>query len=342
MEVIVKSVMANIRDVAKEANVSVATVSRVINKLPHTSEAAIEAVHAAMDKLNYRPNANARALANNSSPSIGVLVADVSNPFYGAMVQAIDEVAREYKKHILITHGYHNETFEREAIELLINNRCESLVIHSKGLTDRELIKFSKEIPGLVVINRFIPEIADRCVALDNQRGSNIAINHLIRFGHKKIGYLSSSHNIDDSIDRKLGYRTELEKHQLSYSENLVVSGEPNELGGAEAMRNLLAQNVPFTAVATYNDLMAAGAISVLKENNFRVPEDVSVIGFDDAPIASYLYPTLTTVRYPIHIMANQAARLAIHLAENAPYEHAGNLYLPTLIARDSVNAPAE
>ena len=329
--------MANIRDVAKEAKLSVATVSRVINKLPHTSQAAIDAVHAAMEKLNYRPNANARALVSKSSPSIGVLVADVSNPFYGAMVQAIDEVAREYKKHILITHGYHNEAYERESIELLINNRCDSLVIHSKGLSDQELIKFSQEIPGLTVINRFIPEIAERCVALDNVKGSSLALNHLLRAGHDKIGYLASSHQIEDSADRKQGYRLELEKHGLTYSGSLVAAGEPDELGGAEAMRNLLAKNVPFTAVATYNDLMAAGAIKVLTENNIRVPEDVSVIGFDDSSIASYLSPTLTTVRYPIQIMASHAARLAIHLAEKSPYEHDKHLYVPTLVVRHSV-----
>ncbi|MEZ8387710.1 substrate-binding domain-containing protein [Vibrio splendidus] len=332
--------MANIRDVAKEAKVSVATVSRVINKLPHTSETAMKAVHEAMERLNYRPNANARALANKTSSSIGVLVADVSNPFYGAMVQAIDEIAREHKKHILITHGYHNETYEREAIELLINNQCEHLVIHSKGLSDQELIEFSKQIPGLIIINRYIPEIAERCVALDNIRGSSLALSHLIRFGHKRIGYLASSHNIDDSVDRKLGYRSELEKNQLPYSEALVVSGEPNEIGGADAMRNLLAKNEPFTAIATYNDLMAAGAISVLKENNLRVPEDVSVIGFDDAMIASYLQPTLTTVRYPVQIMASQAAKLSIQLVEKSPHEHKGNLYLPTLVSRNSITSP--
>ncbi|WP_036826063.1 substrate-binding domain-containing protein, partial [Photobacterium sanctipauli] len=120
--------------------------------------------------------------------------------------------------------------------------------------------------------------------------------------------------------------------------DSLVVSAEPDEAGGAEAMSNLLAKNLPITAVATYNDFMAAGAISVLRANNIRVPEDVSVIGYDDAGIATYLQPQLTTVRYPIQIMAEQAAMLAIELGSiQTPDESASNIYVPTLVPRDSV-----
>ncbi|AJR05339.1 LacI family DNA-binding transcriptional regulator [Photobacterium gaetbulicola] len=330
--------MANIRDVAKEANVSVATVSRVINRLPHTSKTAIKAVNEAMKKLGYNPTEKSKSSNAHSAHSIGVLVADVSNSFYGLMVKAVDKVAREQKRQILISHGYHNADYEREAIELLVKNRCESLVVHAKGLSDEELIKFADQIPGLVIINRHIPAIADRCISLDNVKGSYQAVSYLIQQGHKNIGYLASSHNIDDSIDRKAGFRQALVDNNLKYSDALVVSGEPDEAGGAEAMSNLLAKNLPITAVATYNDFMAAGAISVLRANNIRVPEDISIIGYDDAGIATYLQPQLTTVRYPIQIMAEQAAMLAIELASmQTPDDAANNVYIPTLVPRDSV-----
>ncbi|MCG7587332.1 LacI family DNA-binding transcriptional regulator, partial [Photobacterium sp. OFAV2-7] len=141
--------MATIKDVAKEAGVSVATVSRVINKSPKASLKAIDAVNQAMRELGYRPNANARALVSQSTNTMGILVGDVSDPFFGALVKAVDGVARHNGKHLLIGNGYHHADTEREAIELLINSRCESLVIHSKGLSNDELIAFAQEVPGM-------------------------------------------------------------------------------------------------------------------------------------------------------------------------------------------------
>lgn len=138
--------MATIKDVAKLAEVSVATVSRVINKSPKASEAAIKAVTQAMQTLGYRPNANARALVSQSTNTIGVLVGDVSDPFFGAMIKSIDNIARQHGKHLLIGNGYHNADSEREVIELLINNRCDTLIIHSKSLSNAELIAFAKEV----------------------------------------------------------------------------------------------------------------------------------------------------------------------------------------------------
>ncbi|PSW21303.1 LacI family DNA-binding transcriptional regulator [Photobacterium sanctipauli] len=334
--------MATIKDVAKEAGVSVATASRVINKAPHTSQTAITAVNAAMEKLGYRPNANARALVSKTTNTIGVLVNDVSAPFFGAMVKAIDGVANENGKQLLIGNGYHDADKERKAIELLINSRCESLVIHSKGLSNEELVNFAKEVPGLVVMNRIIPEIAERCIALDNHRGSYMATENLIRHGHKHIGYICSSHDIEDADARRAGYLQALEDNGLTASANYIEYGEPVEEGGEYAMTNMLAKNLPITAIAAYNDYMAAGCLSVLHENNIKTPEQISVIGFDDGQIARYVHPKLTTVRYPIHLMAEQAAKLALQLAAKEPVEPHTRIYVPTLVRRMSVqNCPA-
>lgn len=332
--------MATIKDVAKEAGVSIATTSRVLNNAPHTSESAIIAVKAAMEKLGYRPNANARALVSKSSNAIGVLVNDVSAPFFGTMVKAIDTIASEQGKQLLIGSGYHDAIKERNAINLLINSRCESLVVHSKGMSDEELTKLAQEIPGMVLINRIVPEIASRCIALDNHKGSYMATEYLIRNGHKHIAYICSSHDIEDAHDRKTGYLDALRDNGIEPIEEYIEYGEPDELGGEQAMVNLMAKNTPITAIATYNDYMAAGCLTLLQENGVRIPENMSVIGFDDGHIARYIYPRLTTIRYPIQVMANQAVKLSLQLAshENAEY-HEHKLFMPILVRRSSVSS---
>ncbi|CAK3190743.1 DNA-binding transcriptional dual regulator GalR [Vibrio crassostreae] len=330
--------MATIKDVAKEAGVSIATTSRVINNAPHTSETAISAVKAAMEKLGYRPNANARALVSKSSNAIGVLVNDVSAPFFGSMIKAIDTVASEQEKQLLIGSGYHDATKERNAINLLINSSCESLVVHSKGISDDELVKLANEVPGLVLINRIVPDIENRCIALDNRRGSYIATEYLIRNGHKHIGYICSSHNIEDAHDRLAGYLDALKDNGIEPSDEYIEYGEPDELGGEQAMVNLMAKNTDITAIATYNDYMAAGCLALLQENGIRIPEDMSVIGFDDGHIARFIYPRLTTIRYPIQVMANQAVKLSLQLASDGPKEQSEHkLFMPILVRRASV-----
>lgn len=329
--------MATIKDVAKEAGVSVATVSRVVNKSPKASKAAIESVNTAMKKLGYRPNANARALVSKSTNTIGVMVGDVSDPFFGSMLKAVDNVAQTHQKHLLIGNGYHDATTEKEAIELLINNRCESLIIHSKGLSDQELLQFAEEVPGMVIINRHISEIADRCISLDNQHGANLATEYLIAQGHKYIAYINSEHDIDDSHHRKAGYVQALEANNIAVDENYSAEAQPTDEGGEAAMTRLLSRNLPITAVVCYNDYMAAGALAALEKQQISVPKEISLMGFDNGLIAKYLYPKLSTIDYPIKIMAEQAAELSLALAKGNTGATQGAIFQATLVERSSV-----
>lgn len=329
--------MATIKDVAKEAGVSIATVSRVINKSPKASKASIASVTQAMAKLGYRPNAAAKALVSQSSNTVGVLVGDVSDPFFGTLVKAVDNVAHEHGKHILIGNGYHSPEEERKAIELLINNRCDALVIHSKGLSDEELIGYAKEVKGLVFINRHIPEMAERCIALDNRRGAYLATEYLIRHGHTKIACVASAHRIEDSDQRIDGYLQALRDNNIELPQSYIEYGEPNNDGGEVAMTNLLTKSLDITGVVAYNDYMAAGALSVLDENGIKVPDQISMLGFDDGLIARYVSPRLTTIRYPIAMMAERAARLALNLAKEQSSNDEALMFTPTLVRRNSV-----
>ncbi|MDW6004700.1 substrate-binding domain-containing protein [Vibrio mangrovi] len=329
--------MATIKDVAKEAGVSVATVSRVLNNTANANPETRASVQKAMQKLGYRPNANARALVSQTTNTIGVLIGDVSDPFYGSMVKAIDSIAIQHGKYLLIGNGYHNASFEREVLELLISSRCESLVVHSKALSNEELIEFAREVPSMVLINRYIPELAERCIALDNYRGSYQATEFLIKNGHRNIGYICSNHDIEDTVHRKQGYLDAMQANHLDVDENHIEYGSPTEKGGEEAMVNLLSKNLQLSAIACYNDYMAAGAMSVLDENGITIPGEISLIGFDDGIIAKYLRPKLTTIRYPIQMMTEKAVKLALKLANKEPIEDDIRVFVPTMVRRDSV-----
>lgn len=334
--------MATIKDVAKLAGVSVATVSRVINSSPKASDASRQAVQSAMASLNYHPNANARALAQQSTETIGLVVGDVSDPFFGAMVKAVEQVAYHTGNFLLIGNGYHNEQKERRAIEQLMRHRCAALVVHAKSIPNEELAGLMDQMPGMVLINRILPGYEQRCVALDDRYGAWLATRHLIQQGHTKIGYLCSNHAISDAEDRLQGYYDALRENGLPCNDRLVTWGEPDESGGEQAMTELLGRGRHFTAVACYNDSMAAGAMGVLNDNGIEVPGEISLIGFDDVLISRYVRPRLTTVRYPIVTMATQAAELALALAKEQPLPEITHLFNPTLVRRHSVGTPQE
>ncbi|MCX8638812.1 HTH-type transcriptional regulator GalR [Gilliamella sp. B3172] len=331
--------MATIKDVAQLAKVSVATVSRVINNADNVSDKTREIVKKAMEKLDYYPDANARALSQQNSNTIGIVVADVSDPFFGAMVTTIEKVAKRTGNFLLIGNGYHQEEQEYNAITQLIEHRCSSLVVHAKVLPDSRLIKLMQQVPGMVLINRIVKGFEKRCIALDDRYGSYLAVKHLIQNGHRQIGYLCSNHEISDSSDRLQGYKEALAEHNIKVDENLITFASPNEVGGEQAMMSLLERNRQITAIACYNDSMAAGAMSVLYDNDIKIPNEVSIIGFDDLLLARYLHPKLTTVRYPLQTMAEQAAELALLLAKGEePPTNLVNVFVPTLTKRYSVN----
>lgn len=250
--------MITIRDVARQAGVSVATVSRVLNNSTLVSADTREAVMKAVSELDYRPNANAQALATQVSDTIGVVVMDVSDAFFGALVKAVDLVAQQHQKYVLIGNSYHEAEKERHAIEVLIRQRCNALIVHSKALSDDELAQFMDNIPGMVLINRVVPGYAHRCVCLDNLSGARMATRMLLNNGHQRIGYLSSSHGIEDDAMRKAGWMSALKEQDIIPPESWIGTGTPDMPGGEAAMVELLGRNLQLTAVFAYNDNMAA------------------------------------------------------------------------------------
>ncbi|ATO32140.1 HTH-type transcriptional regulator GalS [Dickeya dianthicola] len=331
--------MITIRDVARQAGVSIATVSRVLNNSSAVTQQTRDQVLQTVEQLGYRPNANAQALASQVSDTIGVVVMDVSDPFFGAMVKAVDTVAQRLQKHVLINNSYHQEEKERHAIEVLIRQRCNALIVHAKALSDGELAEFMEQVPGMVLINRLLPDYPHRCVCLDNVSGAMMATRMLLQQGHQRIGYLRSSHPIEDVAERLTGWRQALQEQGIEPPDEWIAGGEPDLQGGEAAMVELLGRNQQLTAVFAYNDGMAAGALMALKDNGIPVPERFSVVGFDDIPISRYTDPRLTTIRYPIVSMAKIATELALKGAAGQLDPTARHCFMPTLVRRHSVAA---
>ena len=332
--------MATIKDVSQLAQVSQATVSRVLNGGVPVSPEKQASVLAAIERLGYRPNAFARSLATNRSGAIGALVSELSSAVYGDIIRGIESVAEEHGMHLVVSSGHASAETERRSYDFLEQRRTDALILQVDASTDEDLSRWvaSSDLP-IVVVGRYIEAIAERCVYLDNGAGGELATRHLLDRGHRRIAHISGLMRIPDARDRLEGYRRALASHGIPFDESLVANGAFVEDGGERAMRSLLARGTDFSAVFVANDQSAAGALKALRDAGKRVPEDVSLVGFDDTIVAHYLYPSLTTVRQPFDEMGQAAAWLALAAIGVAERREVTRRFEPVLIERDSVAA---
>lgn len=331
--------MATIYDVSVLAGVSLATVSRVMNKNAKVSEKTLKKVQDAMDQLGYRPNAIAQSLASNRSNSVGILVSELHGPFYGSMLSGIEAELRGSQKHAIIAAGHSEEDTEKEGIEFLISRRCDALILHVEAVSDEYLVDLVKNEVPIVLINRFIPAIADNCISLDNELGGYLAAKAVLAQGHKQVAYISGPNWKMDASDRLKGHKKALKEFNVSYNPKLTYEGDYQEIGGSDGLRQLLKDKQPFTAVVCANDEMASGAMTYAREHQISIPQDLSIIGFDNIILAQYIYPKLTTIDYPIKLMGQMAARWILKNTFKQADLEVKNVFEPKLIARDSISA---
>jgi LacI family transcriptional regulator len=333
--------MPTIRDVSQLAKVSQATVSRVLNGTVAVSAAKRTAVLAAIEQLGYHPNAFARSLATNRSHAIGALVSELSSAAYGDIIRGIEAVVEARGMHMVVSSGHARSDIERRSFEFLKERRTDALIVQIDATGDDELASWVRhaELP-VVVVGRRIPAIEEHCVYLDTAAGGALATRYLIERGHRRIAHVAGLMRIPDARDRLAGYRQALAEHDLPYEPSLVVEGGFVEDGGYRAMQQVLAHGGGPTAVFAANDQSAAGALKALREAGLRVPDDVSLIGFDDLLIAHYLFPALTTVRQPFAEMGQAAARLALTALGLDEEREVIRRFDPVLVERDSVAAP--
>ncbi|MEW6997788.1 LacI family DNA-binding transcriptional regulator [Colwelliaceae bacterium BS250] len=330
--------MVTIKDVAKIAGVSIATVSRVVHNKGKVGDDCRVRVKKIIEELGYIPNNNARALASNTTNTVGVVTPTLSMSFFGSLASGVEKGARENDFKLLMANSLYETESELKAIESLRQNNCKAIILHSEYSDEKTLIKLAGEIPGLVLINRYIPEIANRCVWLDNLSGSQVATKYMIDANHQDFAVVTSIYQNRDPGCRVEGIKNTLNKSDINLSLKNIEESSPNIEGGEQAVKALLAKGCKFDALLAYNDLMAIGAIHALFDAGLRVPEDVSVIGFDDLPAGIACRPRLTTMHYPVEEMALYATNLAIKLSESDTTESKQtHLFIADLVIRDSV-----
>jgi LacI family transcriptional regulator len=225
-----------------------------------------------------------------------------------------------------------------QAITTLLEHRYQAMVVHSSALDDKTIIGLANKNPGFVLINRHIPEIEKQCVWLDDEAGGRLMAEYILERGHRNIAVISAEKTFNNTNKRVEGIKNALADHDVRLSNESIEYSEKTYEGGQLAIQNLLASGRPYTAVLAYNDAMAIGAISMLESQGFRVPEDVSVIGFDDLILANCIRPKLTTVNNRIEDMAIRATEIA--LSPNTPNKLSvskHNKFLPFLVTRQSV-----
>lgn len=330
--------MATIREVAALARVSTATVSRVINSSAYVEPATRERVEKAMRTLNYRRDMAAVALAKRSGNMLGLLTGNLADPFFARLARGVETVSRQHGFRLMVCNGSHQCEQEQYGLEFLINQGCEAIVAHTTRLSDELLLRYASHMPALIPINRYLPELAHRSVWLDNRAGTRAAIDHLVTQGHRHIGFITCDLPIADRQLRLEGYQQGMSQYHLEIKPGWVISQPFTEEGGELAAAHLLVECPEVTAVLTFNDVMAAGMMAHLRKCGRRLPEDLSIIGFDDILLARYLYPALTTLHYPIETMAKRAAELAITRLQQQEPGPGRHEFSPSLIIRESVS----
>lgn len=329
--------MATIYDVSQLAGVSLATVSRVINKNTNVGDKTRQKVLDAMEKLGYRPNTFAQSLASSCSNSVGVLVSQLDGPYYGPMMAEIEAALRAENKHVIIAVGHSDASQEKDSVEFLLDRGCDALILDVEAVSDEYLINLSTGPTAIVLINRYIEQISERCIYLENELGGYMATKHLLGLGHRQIAYISGPAKKHDAIERLVGHKRALSEVNIEFDPKLCFEGDYREEGGVDGMAYLLTQrrHKPFTAVVCANDQMVSGAISVCLEQGMHIPRDLSFVGYDNIPFARYVSPKLTTVNNPIHEMGKMAA---LWLLKNLYHKNidVNNVFMPELIARES------
>ena len=296
-----------IRDVAAQAGVSHQTVSRVINNSERVSPKTRAKVQSAIEELGYQPNRLARSLVTQKTHTIGLVVADITNPFFFEVARGVQDAALEHGYNVFVCNTDDNPKGEKNVLNLLASQEVDGVILSTASSGDEELLSFVKQYKPLVIINREIKHPKVSLVNVDICEGAKLAIEHLIDRGHTNIGMLSHQGHDPGKVRRVQGYQETLKAHGITPQERWLVLAPPNLTGGYQATQNLLEEHSEITAIFTYNDLMAIGALRGCYDMGLQVPGDCAIMGFDNIKFSTMSNPALSTIHYDKYTIGKKA-----------------------------------
>jgi LacI family transcriptional regulator len=329
-----------IQDIAREAGVSMMTVSRVINNKEGVGQETREAIEQIIQKRGYRPSQVARGLATQRTGTIGLVVPDNSNPFFSEVARAVDRVVYPQGYSLLLCNAEEDPQRELDVLEVLLEKWVDGLILCSSRLNPEQLTPLLAQYPAVVLVNRQVPDQAKLpgadSVVIDDHLGGQMAAEHLIRGGRRWIGFLSGPAISQSGQMRLQGYQQALAAAGIPFRPELVLPCAPTVNGGLLAASRLLADFPELTALFCYNDLVAVGSLQACAETGRVVPDDVAVAGYDDIPLAPLVSPPLTTCRVDREELGRTAALLLLdHMQDGSAGGEARSL-TPELIVRAS------
>ncbi len=315
-----------IKHVAEESGVSIKTVSRVINNRPDVSPVTRQSVQDTIARLGYQPNAIARSLVSRRTRTIGIINADFNDEFFSNLLKGAEQAARRCGYFIMLASTQNNANGEPEYIRLITERYVEGIIFAQPGLhsnqpdppTDEYIFDILQAGMPVAAFSSFTLPIMGRLIVIDidNIGGGKQATQHLLRHGHSKLAMITGPLYRKAAEDRRKGFLSALTEAGITPDEDLIIEGDWSYQSGEQAVEKLLRRQKAFSAIFAQNDRMAMGAIKALRNRGLRVPEDISIIGYDDIAIAKYYVPPLSTVRQPIEQIGEIAVESIIRAIE--------------------------
>lgn len=328
--------MPTVLDVAKVAGVAPITVSRVINNSGYISQETKEKVEAAIIELGYVPNTLARGLRSKRTNSLALVVADITNPYFTSMARGVEDVAGSSGYSVIYCNTDESETKEDKYANILVQRQVDGVLLVPAGGNARTVKYLENNKIDVVVLDRRVPEKNTNLVYSDSVNGAKELTDLLIKLGHQQIAIITGPDNVSTSTDRVVGYRNSLEEAGLSANEQVYFGGF-NQQTGYESTRIAMRSSQKPTAFFAANNFILIGVVKALRELNLKVPEDVSVVGFDDFPESMLIEPFFTVAIQPAYEMGQKAAELLIKQINGEIVDNSQTIILPTdIIVRRS------
>jgi DNA-binding LacI/PurR family transcriptional regulator len=327
-------------DVAERAGVSVAVVSYVVNDGPRPVSPQTRAkVERAIEELGYYPNELARGLRLQQSSTIGLIIPNLTNPVYAEIAHSMEGVCTQEGYLMLLGDSGRDPVREKKLVQMLRAKQVDGVVMipNQAPMELVELLQHAR-IPS-VILEHELP--GQHCITIDDLEGGRLGTRHLLSLGHRRIGLIRRTPSTASSSQRFTGYRQALEEAGVGFNPALVIESGPGQEAGSRSMQRLLALPQPPTAVFTHNDVLALGAMHAIRSAGLQIPDDISVVGYDDTAPTAYLGPPLTTVRFPKEEMGRRAGEMILRLAQHQDELPPRTLTLPVkLLVRGSTAPP--